>query len=58
MMLSGSAHAQDERTTQCLDGRAVFRVSAVVIQMRRRVRQIERRMNRLLQNPSDHTSTH
>jgi len=42
---------------QCLDGRAVFRVSAVGnTDATARVRQIERRMNRLLQNPSAITS--
>jgi len=41
-ILSSSVGAQDERVTVRLDGRSVFRA---------RARQIEGRMNRLLQNP-------
>jgi len=48
-----SAGAQDERVTVRLDGRAVFRVSAVEnVDATARARQIERRMSRLLENPT------
>ncbi|MBD2307232.1 mechanosensitive ion channel family protein [Chroococcidiopsis sp. FACHB-1243] len=44
--------AQDERVTVRLDGRSVFRISAVENNdAQARARQIERRMNRLLENP-------
>ena len=47
-----SAAAQSERVTVRLDGRAVFRVGAVGgLEATARARQIERRMNRLLENP-------
>lgn len=47
-----SAAAQSEQTTVRLDGRAVFRVGAVgELDATARARQIERRMNRLLENP-------
>jgi small conductance mechanosensitive channel len=45
--------AQDERVTVRLDGRAVFRVSAIEnIDATARARQIERRLTRLLENPT------
>ncbi|PSB55947.1 mechanosensitive ion channel family protein [Chamaesiphon polymorphus] len=47
-----SAVAQSERVTVRLDGRAVFRVGTVgELDATARARQIERRMNRLLENP-------
>lgn len=46
------AYAQSEQVTVRLDGRAVFRVGAVEeLDATARARQIERRMNRLLENP-------
>ncbi|WP_225225441.1 mechanosensitive ion channel family protein [Komarekiella delphini-convector] len=51
--LPNSVRAQDERVTVRLDGRALFRVSAVDnTKASDRARQIERRMNRLLENPT------
>ena len=48
-----SVGAQDERVTVRLDGRAMFRVSAVEnVDATARARQIERRMSRLLENPT------
>lgn len=48
----GAVSAQDERVTVRLDGRTVFRVSAMgKTDATARARQIERRMNRLLENP-------
>ena len=48
-----SVAAQDERVTVRLDGRAVFRVSAIDnTNASDRARQIERRLNRLLENPT------
>lgn len=45
-------HAQSEQVTVRLDGRAMFRVGAVgELDATTRARQIERRMNRLLENP-------
>lgn len=45
--------AQDERVTVRLDGRAVFRVSAIEnVDATARARQIERRLARLLENPT------
>lgn len=47
-----SVGAQDERVTVRLDGRSVFRVSELEdTDATARARQIERRMNRLLENP-------
>lgn len=52
MALSIPATAQDERVTVRLDGQAVFRVSAIEnTDARTRAQQIERRLNRLLENP-------
>lgn len=49
----GSAQAQQEQATVRLDGRTVFRVSAVGEQdATAHARQVERRMARLLENPS------
>lgn len=51
--MPNSVRAQDERVTVRLDGRALFRVSAVDnTNASDRARQIERRMNRLLENPT------
>ncbi len=51
--IPNSVRAQDERVTVRLDGRALFRVSAVDnTKASDRARQIERRMNRLLENPT------
>ncbi len=51
--IPNSVEAQDERVTVRLDGRAVFRVSAVEnTNASVRAKQIERRMNRLLENPT------
>jgi small conductance mechanosensitive channel len=51
--IPNSVGAQDERVTVRLDGRAVFRVSAVDnTNVSERAKQIERRMNRLLENPT------
>jgi len=48
-----SVGAQDERVTVRLDGRAMFRVSAVEnVDATARARQIERRLSRLLENPT------
>ncbi|MBW4685375.1 MAG: mechanosensitive ion channel family protein [Komarekiella atlantica HA4396-MV6] len=52
IIIPGSVSAQDERVTVRLDGRSVLRVSAVGnTDASTRARQIERRMNRLLENP-------
>lgn len=51
--IPSSVLAQDERVTVRLDGRAVFRVSALEnTDAAARARQIERRMTRLLENPA------
>ena len=53
MIVLGSAEAQQEQATVRLDGRTVFRVSAVGEQdATARARQVERRMARLLENPN------
>jgi small-conductance mechanosensitive channel len=52
LLFLSSAAAQSEQATVRLDGRAVFRVGAVgELDATARARQIERRMNRLLENP-------
>lgn len=51
-IIPSSVRAQDERVTVRLDGRSVFRVSALENNApQARAQQIERRMNRLLENP-------
>ncbi len=51
-IIPSSVRAQDERVTVRLNGRSVFRVSAVENNdAQARAQQIERRMNRLLENP-------
>lgn len=53
IIMPNSVRAQDERVTVRLDGRALFRVSAIDnTSASDRARQIERRMNRLLENPT------
>lgn len=52
VVLSSAVTAQSERATVRLDGRALFRVSAVEnADATARAEQIERRLNRLLENP-------
>ena len=52
LLILPPVHAQAEQVTVRLDGRAVFRVGAVgELDATARARQIERRMNRLLENP-------
>ncbi|PSB48881.1 mechanosensitive ion channel protein MscS [Cyanosarcina cf. burmensis CCALA 770] len=52
-IIPSSVGAQDERVTVRLDGRSLFRISAVEnTNAEARARQIERRMNRLLENPA------
>lgn len=51
-LFAGSGYAQAERAIVRLDGRAVFRISALENQdATARARQVERRINRLLENP-------
>ena len=53
-VIPSSVKAQDERVTVRLDGRSVFRVSAVEnTDAEARARQIERRMKRLLEKSSE-----
>lgn len=52
ILIASSATAQAERATVRFDGRALFRVSAVEnADATARAQQIERRLNRLLENP-------
>jgi len=53
LLVGGGAGAQDERVTIRLDGRALFRVGALDdMPAGERARQAERRLSRLLENPT------
>lgn len=53
LVTPGLVEAQDQRSTVRIDGRAVFRVSAIDnTDATTRARQVERRLNRLLENPT------
>lgn len=59
LFLPISVTVQDDRATVRVDGRSVFRVSAVEnVDVTTRARQIERRINRLLENPTAIAALH